>query len=310
MKLTSLLFVLIIGVFLFPPSSSIAQKSARQSQKTKTAKQLYEEASSLVGRGDAECALEDFREAIADYDEVIRVYLSQGPKKPVGPKKPAGNGVETVHLSEFDALEASYAIGIVYFKRGLAKEALGDRAGACKDFSEYCQWEQEDFKTFKVCNNESAELRTTHETSKAQKQSVPSKLEGTRWEAIHPGEIYSPILERSLNRRFFCAFEKQGRVSCSVIATASSKIKNEQYYDPIEKRIRYRQVLIPSSTFPVENRSGTYKLDGNSVHIELSAYEIEATVKENSMGGSITFNLESRQKARWVARRVTGEANN
>jgi hypothetical protein len=79
----------------------------------------------------------------------------------------------------------------------------------------------------------------------------------------------------------------------------SSKIVWVQRYDLIEKRPKYKPELLPSRTLPEETRVGTYTQNGNSVHIELSAYEIEAKVQGNSMEGSITFNLDSRQKDRF-----------
>lgn len=344
MKIRFLLPILIIGLFLFPSHSLGAQKTVRQSQEAKTAKEFarefYEKAGNLmgqkkyreaiesytaaigldpgdprayVGRGNAKFELKDIREAIRDYDKAVSIYSSWGPKKPKEKARNDGN----VSLEDFEAIQgrvelkkpvqAQDEIGRVYLSRGGAKEALGDKVGACIDFREFCQWDGLDCKSFsKVCNNESAEPRTAPDTSKAQRQSVPSGLEGTKWQAIHPGEIYSPILERSLNRQFFCSFEKQGRAICSVFATASSKIIYVPKYDVNRRKIEPKQELLPSITLREQDRVGTYTQTGNAVHIELSAYEIEATVEGDSMNGNITFKLESSQQARWVAKRITG----
>ena len=145
--------------------------------------------------------------------------------------------------------------------------------------------------------------------SQAQEQTVPASLKGTRWQALQPNETYSRSLDRSLTREFFCSFGKRGKVSCSVIVTAASKVKDEQYYDPISRRLKYRKILIPRQTLTTENRVGTYEQNGNSVRIELYAYEIEATVEGNRMEGELTLKLESNQRTRWVGRRITGESS-
>jgi hypothetical protein len=346
MKIRFHLPILIIGLFLFPSHSLVAQKSLRQSKEAKTAKEFasefYKKAENLMGqkkyheaiesytaaigldpnapgaylgRGQAKFLLEDLRGAIRDYDKAISIYSSWGPEKP---KEKASND-GSVSIQDFERiqrertakLQAEDEIGGIYLRRGLAKEMLGDKVGACKDFREAYQWDRLgilDWKSFsKVCNEESVKPRTTPDASKAQRQSVSSGLEGTRWQAIHPGEIYSPLLERSLSRQFFCSFEKQGRIICSVIATASSKIIYVPKYDVNRRRIEPKPELLPSMTFPAENRVGTYTQNGNSIHIELSAYEIEATVEGDNMNGGITFKLESSQKARWIAKKIAGE---
>jgi len=344
LKLTSLLPILIIGLFSFFPLSSIAQKSARWSQETKTAKEsareFYEKARTLekqkkyrdaienytasigldpdsptayVGRGDAKFALENFREAIEDYGKAIRIYTSWEPKKP---KVKAGQGGGYVTLEELEDLhahpkpyEARRALGSVYLKRGLARDSMGDKVGACTDFQESCQWNEIDCKDVnKLCSsNKSADAPTTSDIVGTKKQSVSSGLEGTKWEASHPGEIYSPILDRSLNRQFVCSFEKQRRVICSVTATLSSKIIYVPKNDVNRGRIEPKPELLPSVTLRPEERVGTYTQNGSSVHIELSAYEIETTIQGNSMEGTITFKLESGQKAQWLAKRIVGE---
>lgn len=115
------------------------------------------------------------------------------------------------------------------------------------------------------------------------------------------------MLDRSLSRTFFCSFEKQRRVICSVFATASSKIIYVLKNDVNRRRIEPKPERLPSMSLPTERRFGTYTQNGNSVHMKLSGYEIEATVQGNSMEGNITFNLESGQKAKWRAKRIVGE---
>ncbi|HEX6046074.1 MAG TPA: tetratricopeptide repeat protein [Pyrinomonadaceae bacterium] len=185
MKLTSLLPILIIGLFSFSPFSSIAHKSA---QETKTAEEFYEKARALekqqkyreaieiytvsigldpgnptayVGRGDSNFGLENFREAIEDYGKAIRIYTSWEPEKwePKKSKVKAGEGGGNVTLEQIEALQAhpeAYArrvLGSVYLKRGLARDSLGDRVGACTDFRESCQWDEIDCKDInKLCS--------------------------------------------------------------------------------------------------------------------------------------------------------------
>ena len=343
MKLSSLLPVLIFGLFLYFPLSAVAQERARWSQETKTAKELarefYEKARALekqkkyrdaienytasidldpdnptvyVSRGDAKFQLENFREAIEDYDKAIRIYISWEPKNP---KVKAVQGGGHVTLEEFEDIqahpktyEARRALGSVYLRRGLARESTGEKVGACTDFRESCRWDEIGCKDAeRLCSNKSADARTTPDTGGTQRRSVSSGLEGTKWQTPSLGEIYSPILDRALSRQFFCAFEKQGRVICSVIATASSKIIYVSKYDVNRRRIEPKPERLPSMTLPTERRVGTYTQNGNSVHIELSAYEIKTTVQDNSMEGSITFKLESGQKAKWLANRIIGE---
>lgn len=142
---------------------------------------------------------------------------------------------------------------------------------------------------------------------KAQNQSILSTLEDTKWEAIQPDKIYSPALDESITRQFFCSFKEKGKIDCNVIPTASSKIKNEQYYDQMTRRIKYKQVFIPRKMFPIEHRIGTYTQNGSSVQIELSAYEIKAKIKANNMLGEVTLKLESNQETRWIAKLLDGE---
>lgn len=330
------LSLVFIAALIFSLSSSNAMQIGGQSQKAETAAVLYEKARHLaeqtkyreaiesytaaidlepddprayVGRGDAKFGLEDLRGAIRDYDKAIDIYFSW---KPDEPEKKVGDSTGNVTLQEFEAMQArpkasdaAAALGPTYFRRGLAKKGLGDTLGACQDFREYCKWDGEDFSSFKICNG-SAES-PPRDKSELQTRSVSSKLEGTRWRAIHDGEIYSPLLERMVSKQFFCSFGNQGKVSCTVFGTASSKMTYEQTYDPIRRRSEPKPVRLPPSTLSEEIRVGTYKQNGNSVQIDLPAYEIDATVRGNSMTGNITFKLEFSQKTRWVAERITGE---
>lgn len=315
------------GLILLALPPSVAQQHAQRTRNAKTTEEFYERGRHLaeqkkfrtaiesykaaisldpdhprayVGRGDVKFELEDYREAVGDYDKAISIYSSWNPKP--------GDGTGNITLKDLTiqgekSMQAGSEIGFIYLKRGLAKDSLGDKVGSCKDFREYCRWEKVGCGSFRGCN-EPAQQRATLEVPRAQRQSVSSGLEGTRWQAIHTGEIHSALRDRSLSRQFFCSFEKQGQASCSVITTASSKIKYEQKYDPIKRRVEYKQVLIPSMTLPGEHRVGSYKQNGNSVHIELSGYQVEATVNGDRMEGEITFRIESNQKARWVAKRI------
>ena len=101
-------------------------------------------------------------------------------------------------------------------------------------------------------------------------------------------------------------------VTCDISVIVPGRLKTEYRYDPIERTYKTETERVPT-----QKRSelrviteGTYKQNGNSIHIEISAYEIEATIKGNQMEGYVTLAVESNQKALWMATRISAESNN
>ncbi|MCU1267218.1 MAG: hypothetical protein JWM21_3536 [Acidobacteria bacterium] len=144
---------------------------------------------------------------------------------------------------------------------------------------------------------------------KTPKQSTARGLEGTVWEGIQADERYSPELDETVVRRFYnFSFQRQGRLSCDVRVEALSRVKRERVLDPLTQEFRYEQKLIPGHLlFWQKGIIGKYELDDDHLHIDFSAYEIDATVEGNNMKGEITLKRESDQKARWVASRRNAE---
>lgn len=323
MYVKNLVCLLAFFLFLTTHGSSFAQQSASQrasnfrqeadrlqkQEKLTEAIENYTKAieldpddeDSYLGRGYAELALKHYRTAIADFDQVVRLYHVWEAKEKA--RKARGETAVTIQGLNFPELCSN-----AYNNRGIAKDNLGDNASACGDFRESCGLGNslacENVK--KVCNEESVSAQTPSVTSATGRQSTTQRLEGT-WEGIQAEERYSPALDESLTREFFCSFDKQ-QVSCKVRILAASRVRWKRYIDPVTNKMESRQELIPQHLLGWEEKNGTYELSGNHIHIDLSAaYGIDATVKGNNMEGQITLKLESDQKARWVASKHNGE---
>ena len=82
-------------------------------------------------------------------------------------------------------------------------------------------------------------------------------------------------------------------------------------WDPVRKTYRYKPAYVPSHRIIGlgGHREGIYKQNDNSIQIEIASYKVKATIKGNQMSGIVTLVLESNQKVRWVARRISGRSN-
>lgn len=89
-------------------------------------KRNYTEA--YFGRGDAKLKLKDYRGALADYDTfLLRYFILE-----VEDKAKGRGGIN------FDLVAMKSYAELAYYNRGAAKEMLGDKVGACKDFRKSC----------------------------------------------------------------------------------------------------------------------------------------------------------------------------
>jgi hypothetical protein len=99
------------------------------------------EAEAYYDRAESEFALEDYRGAIADYDQAIRIYSAIEPngeailKAEKDRKAKGGTAVSQERLN----CELPSWYPIIYHKRGLAKEMLGNKVAACDDFRRSCE---------------------------------------------------------------------------------------------------------------------------------------------------------------------------
>jgi tetratricopeptide (TPR) repeat protein len=249
---------------------------------------------SFLGRGNANLALKRYRTAIADFDRVVQLYhILEAEAKA---RKARGGRLSTIQWLQFPELCAN-----AYNNRGVAKNNLGDNAGACADFRESCGLGNslgcENVK--KICNQESLDSRPSSDTAETRRPSTSQGLEGTVWDG-QSDERYSRASNETISRQFFCAFGKE-EISCQVRLQAASKVGWQRVLDPLRKEYVMTQVPIPAHLYAWErDRVGTYELNGNHVHIELSDYDIDATVQGSNMEGEVTLKLESNQKARWV----------
>ena len=74
-------------------------------------------------RGDAKLELTDYQGAVADYNQSFQLFSA---------------GKARGGLSSFSLYEAVGDLSKAYNKRGVAKDRLGDKAGACEDFRLAC----------------------------------------------------------------------------------------------------------------------------------------------------------------------------
>jgi tetratricopeptide (TPR) repeat protein len=84
------------------------------------------------GRGNSKFALKDYRGALADYNQCIQRYLALEAEDKARKAK-GRTGIN------FDLLAIKADAELAYYNRGVAKEILDDRVGACEDFRSSCR---------------------------------------------------------------------------------------------------------------------------------------------------------------------------
>lgn len=94
-------------------------------------------AEAYFGRGNSKLRLKDYQGALADYNQFIQRYLTlEAEDKARKAKGKAG--------INFDLLAIKADAILAYYNRGVAKEMLGDRVGACEDFRSSCSMGNKD----------------------------------------------------------------------------------------------------------------------------------------------------------------------
>jgi hypothetical protein len=78
-------------------------------------------------RGDAKFELQDYRGAIADYNKVIQLYFASKAQADA-------EGENSLHIRTPESLAEN-----AYYKRGTARNILGDKANACEDLRKSCK---------------------------------------------------------------------------------------------------------------------------------------------------------------------------
>ena len=138
-------------------------------------------------------------------------------------------------------------------------------------------------------------------SSNAQLRSASVNLEGTKWRGA--ATIY--LNWGDIDTRYFdYTFAEKGKVHVQYNSEVTGSRPQTRYNNSTQSYEQtYVNTVVSNSLFA---EVGTYKQNGNSVHLDFSDHSLDATINSNGMEGIITLKL-SGEKAKWGAAKISND---
>ena len=160
----------------------------------------------------------------------------------------------------------------IYDKRGLAKERLGDKLGACYDFRKVC-------KSGSCKNLE----RICNDNKPTSKTNPLLNLVETTWKA-ETINIDEKETGDSLELNFIYGFAEKGEATVVVFST-----RRGLYHEYVDDSYGGTRLVLKSSVkskFSTTEK-GTYTQNGNSIHLEFPSQKVDAEISDDFANGTI-----------------------
>ena len=244
-------------------------------------------------RGNLNLEAKNYQAAIADYDILIANSdrINQTCKE-----------LEKKSLFEtLDAISAVCPFEEIYMLRGIAKEKLGDKIGACKDFREVPMLAAT-YENFEAVCGAGISSKTGNTSSRSS-----INLSDVMWETVEvvlPASITGDTDGSVTTAKRYYYFDQQGKVTAITVFSNSGGVELKlvpdlvDLGDGLKYRDRYKYVPTSPDSSSVE-KIGTYTIKGKSLTFEIpGSYTVNAIIYDDLIGGTLT-DIQGK-KSKWI----------